>query len=882
MKKGSVFQRVIINLLWVFLAAIFLFFISGIIVTKKYGGELKEYAIKQINDQIETKIKVGDIQLSFLSRFPYISVVFNDVLAWSSNDFNRADFANVNTDTLLFAEKIYLQLNIIDVIRSQYKIKRIYAHTGNLNILTDKKGKVNYNIFKEAPGSKDDQLKALELEGARLSGFLYHFSNKAKNTEVDGTIRNLLAKGRFAGQEFQIESSSEIFIHNFENSGISYVSNADLGIRLILNVKDEIASLEKGELRINNILLKAKGNIDFRETLDLNLLVETRSVDLNAVLKSLPEKHRDKIQMDLKGIADLAVKIDGPMSAFRTPNMKGVYLFNFDEIKYQGYSVKNLQIKGKYDNGKFSNPSSTIITIEKFRLMDRNSELDGSFEIKNLVSPEITMNMNGYLDAEVLNLFIDKNKSMDFTGIIEPDIKLKTKISSIKNLSYSNIFNGDIAGHMQVVNVALKYKNDRYENLNGGFEFSRDRWIIDLGFDFNNCPVELKAQADYFTSWIFNQNQSLWALVSLKTGDLKFRTNPGSETESDSNNPETYFLPRNLYLKGTAEIKSLEYGDLFASEIRTGFNYKPFILDINDCFMKGLDGSINGDISILQNTSGEFYFKTINEFENLDINKLFRSFKNFDQDFITYKNLKGTLSGNMVYGMTLDSFLIIDEKDVTADINLEIKNGELIDFEPAESLSRFIELKELEHIKFSELKNNILIREKIVSIPEMSINSSAFDIIVSGTHTFENYFDYKLKVNLSEILTGKAKNKLENQEQFVIEEEGRRAALYLSIYGTPDDFQVKYDKKKAVVSIKENMKEEKNTLKNILNEEFGWFKKDTGKINSPANTKSNPFIINWDEDLPDSIPDIKRKKRKIPKETKEDESFKIEWDGGDG
>ena len=66
--------------------------------------------------------------------------------------------------------------------------------------------------------------------------------------------------------------------------------------------------------------------------------------------------------------------------------------------------------------------------------------------------------------------------------------------------------------------------------------------------------------------------------------------------------------------------------------------------------------------------------------------------------------------------------------------------------------------------------------------------------------------------------------------------------------GTVDNPIIKYDKQGAKQNLKENIAEEKHTLKQILKDEFGWFKKD-----STLNKKDKPkddgkFIIKWDEE----------------------------------
>ena len=96
--------------------------------------------------------------------------------------------------------------------------------------------------------------------------------------------------------------------------------------------------------------------------------------------------------------------------------------------------------------------------------------------------------------------------------------------------------------------------------------------------------------------------------------------------------------------------------------------------------------------------------------------------------------------------------------------------------------------------------------------------------------------------------------------------------LYLIIEGSKDGTRVRYDRRGAVQNIRESMIEEKKELKEILNEEFGLFKKDSTLrgVNNPGDVPA--FIIEWEED--DSISGgVKKPGNKSP-----GEKFIIEWD----
>jgi hypothetical protein len=220
----------------------------------------------------------------------------------------------------------------------------------------------------------------------------------------------------------------------------------------------------------------------------------------------------------------------------------------------------------------------------------------------------------------------------------------------------------------------------------------------------------------------------------------------------------------------------------------------------------------------------------------------------------------------------------LKKNSVLVESNIEIANGELINFEPLMGLSKFISLSELKDIKFSNLKNQIFIRHQQIIIPQMDINSSAFNITGSGVHDFDNHYTYRINVLLSEVLARKAKlNKKENSEFGIIEDDGLgKTKIPLLIVGFNDVYKISYDTKGLKVIIKESMQVQKKELRSIFKEEFGLFKKDsTVKSTKKTNTK---FQVDWEEKtapekIPEKTPAIKKRKT-----FEEEEGFQIEFD----
>jgi hypothetical protein len=113
----------------------------------------------------------------------------------------------------------------------------------------------------------------------------------------------------------------------------------------------------------------------------------------------------------------------------------------------------------------------------------------------------------------------------------------------------------------------------------------------------------------------------------------------------------------------------------------------------------------------------------------------------------------------------------------------------------------------------------------------MEVRSNVTNILVSGSHTFDQTIDYRIVVPLRTL----GKNR--DEEMFgAVEKDGSGSKLHLKIVGTTSDYEIKYDaegvKNKVVADLKKEVQELKDAFKKkevkaqeaVLNEEefFEW------------------------------------------------------------
>ncbi len=277
---------------------------------------------------------------------------------------------------------------------------------------------------------------------------------------------------------------------------------------------------------------------------------------------------------------------------------------------------------------------------------------------------------------------------------------------------------------------------------------------------------------------------------------------------------------------------------------------------IPDFSLKFQDGSITGNALITQNKKHVVSITCNSVSQQINIQELFIAFNNFAQNFIVDKNLRGKLNSTIGFYAQWDSTLRFLPKTLEANGKLEITDGELVQFEPMMKLSKYINVDELRIIQFKTLRNDIHIQDRMVTIPEMDIHSSAFNISAAGQQSFDNLFEYRINVLLSEVLFNKARKKKKEMDEFLIEDDPKsQTTIPLIIAGTPADFYVKFDRKRAFSLTKRNTEKtpvQKTDLPDAGNFRIEWEEPvkepATVKKTDELQNKQDDFKIEWDEE----------------------------------
>jgi hypothetical protein len=349
-------------------------------------------------------------------------------------------------------------------------------------------------------------------------------------------------------------------------------------------------------------------------------------------------------------------------------------------------------------------------------------------------------------------------------------------------------------------------------------------------------------------------------------------------------------LPSNLSMNLNLNISKLDFRKFKAKEIKGNFLLQDQTIRFEPVSLITSNGLFVANLIIKKAHEKRFSMDCVANVNNIQIKQFFYEFENFGQTFINQDHLKGLADAKIKFNCVFsDSFFFYPETMYSL-IDLKIKDGELINHPSMKNIALYIQKnklispfvkteelkKNLADIKFSELENQIEIKNQTIYLPSMSINTNAMNIKISGTHSFDNKINYSINFKLSQLLT--KKENADGEFGDIIDDNGG-ATFFLSMKGTTDNPDFGYDRKGAKEKRIEDFKKEKETFKTIINNEFNLFKKNKhidNKVFEETKKPKSKISIEWDPDnqiKTDKRQEDKEQKKSLKDRLKETEEF---------
>jgi hypothetical protein len=259
--------------------------------------------------------------------------------------------------------------------------------------------------------------------------------------------------------------------------------------------------------------------------------------------------------------------------------------------------------------------------------------------------------------------------------------------------------------------------------------------------------------------------------------------------------------------RASVNIDKLKYNRLGLKNCSTGIRmYANQQLYLDTLRLSTAGGTIAANGHFDGSDPSKIWLRSKINIEDVNLEKLMLKMDYLGQDYVINKNIRGSLSGQIESYVQVHPDLTPQMESTEAKLDLEILNGELVNFTPMLAMSAYFKDKNLNIVRFDTLRNTLTFKNGTLSIPDMNINSSLGFMEMSGTQSMDMQMEYYLRIPLKLVtsagfskLFGKKQeevdpNKVDAIEYRDIDKRVRFINLHLS--GTPADYKIKLGKAK--------------------------------------------------------------------------------------
>ena len=772
--------------------------ITAVVIAAFFEKQIGERLTTEINKQLRTELRIDEFEFSLLDRFPKAAGTLRNVR-----------LEDTRGEELLAAGNVSFLFRPFSLFSDAIKVDEVVIENGILQIHTDARGNVNYDVTQtnEATDGEAGDGLGIALQRARLDDVLVRYTNEQNEQNHEVLIETAEVSGDLGSTRFVVDADAQMVSRQLALSGTRYLVDKPLRLNATMSVDTEtgIISTEHTQLTVAENTFGVEGTMkNAAESTDFNLEFYGEETGLAELLSVLPNSYLSYLNgVKANGNFSMDGFVRGTLSERQVPTFKvDVYL---DEGSLRGGPLpsrfEGVGFKLTVENGVGADMRSAVVELREFVAATRGEIVRGQLLLRNFEDPTVDLRLDGAVPLALLAPLLTDGGVTEAEGNL---VAQRLRVNGLlRNLTDpARMTRVSATGALTTQDVELEFHDDeRLEISDGTLEINGN------SLNLNNLRIE-GADSDFTIGGVFYNVIPVLLADSLNTKraflqfdaqllaeeldlDELMRTfypsAPTTElvTKGEAAAPDNFTAPFGM-LDGRfeTELAAFNYNEIEGENFRGTVEFRNREMTIS-----GATDAMDGNFEV----DGKMTFvirpvlTATLDAAGVDIKEFFRQAENFGQNFLEDRHLEGNADAKMYVRAEWDAAGNFLDDQLYVIAGLDIADGYLRDFEMLEAFSTFINEKDLADIRFTRLQNWIRVRNGEIELPAMFIQSNAANLTVSGVHRFDYTYDYFFKVNAGQVVA----NRMKRHDPSLKPQRARRRGffnLFYKVSGDLDDF----------------------------------------------------------------------------------------------
>jgi hypothetical protein len=785
-----------------------------------YRDKIITFVTQELSSQLQGEIRIGKIDISFLSSFPNVSIQLHNIIAKSTPGFNTKEFNEYNTDTAFTAQKLSFVFNVIDFINERYIVQQIKVKGAYINLFIDSKGKHNMNFVKE---TNDTVQTNYFIELSKISIFKTH-------THIHSAADKLYAhdyfdfahiSGKFLENGFSLFVDTEFKNHIISIDNQSFFPNLDIDTEISIAKTENLIQILKASIATPLITIQTDGSVRLQnkstETkLSYNFTIE----DIEEFMSIMPQSIATMAkEHNLEGSIKANGTITGVINSNRLPELYMHFAYSDGSFTYNSNPFK-VDLQGTLTTKNMANLAFFNLSNCTYTLSRGETKLNGSLSVTDFNNPYFEILGTLQTKLEDISEFIQPENYI-VTGNASGTFSCKGRIADIDSLSPSFFTKTHTEFNCKVTDLEItppSYSPYEFKQVNGTITYKDSKMTFEqIQGKLKGANFSLDGIGNNMLNYILFSNQDATFQGNFSITDINIDPFEKHYYDYLCNEPSTSTLQTRI----NVTAKQVEYDNFTFQDVSCILIYTGNTFNLLQTKLKTMKGLFAGDVYVTYYDNNTTKVEANGDFKKVSAKELFKTFNNFDQTFLTESQISGTISTKFNMSTMLDKDYNPIYSSMKILSNVIIEDGNISNFDPFIEMGKKMKVEEFKSVSFTRIENILKIENDTLYIPNMRIQTNAFDMNFAGKHAINNnQFNYYITVFMKKTLSNMFKKKNEGEDFGEIEQNtDGNLKLPLRIYGNPDKYSIEYDLKTSKQNVKQTMERQKEDWKAILNKQ---------------------------------------------------------------
>ena len=819
---------------WFARVLLFLLLIGGVVLvgsaalTFLYKDKIQQAVLQSLAKDLNAKIIVGYLDISFLKSWPNIEVELADVQVSLPPKVARKH--HFSAKPFFVCKKWYLIFDIISFIRGKYQIKNLLFDAPEVVIQQNKQGLWNVELAIKNYLQPDTTRPPTPIRLAlrKLKARQAQVVVQTPTSNIQCQNMDIVLAGSFTENLFDLESTISTQIQQLKLGKYSYLigKKIDITTTLFVDSQKKLYEVKKATVQIGQLPIHLAGNFRIEELgINFNLSYGSHEATITEFLSLMPEYISSQVNdYQASGKFQTEGYLLGYWGKSHLPEFKLMVELSGGELTTDEKLGKISKLNGKsiivYSGDE---PEKAYWEIEKLHGFWGKDSFAVKFIYHDFLNPLILLDAHGKLDiAQLKGLLPNFRPDDSISGTIDFSLVTQGMLSDFRIGKYHKT---NTQGTL--VCRKLRYETDQLSNpirdLNLELTFSNEKLHIDRCIGtIGNTDFQLLGFLHNPIPYFFDTTALLSGKIVLQSShfhlaDFLSRTTPSSD-KADTSKVSVIF-PKNVSLALKTEFERFTIADVSGSawvgEVRLANN----CLYLDTLRFQVFDGKASSNGVLYLNHNQELLVACHAQFSKITLKQLFKSMPEISSVISPANYLDGSVSLEVALQAQLKPDFSMLLPTLVASGTLEWHQGSLIGYPTLHKLGGFVKLAKLKDLVFDQARASFSIDNEVFKLGELDILANkTWKVQASGSHTFSQQLNYRVKLFLP-------KNSWTERDPEVNEwidtspATNENTALLIRVTGTAENPKFLLDTQAIKQQIQTGFKKEKEEIQQAFQQE---------------------------------------------------------------